>query len=120
VKAVLESEGANFAPWHDESPEAGEFRETPSSAGRDDQARSLRAWGFRRVSGSRIEFLFNDAGWEHATEGFGRQEAAKALFEAGFLDRGDEKHWKKRQSRKGLKAWWWVVRGEILEADLGD
>ena len=70
--------------------------------------------------GPSLEFRFNDAGWEYATQGLGRVEAAKALLEAGFLDRGEGDHWKKRHSRKGMKLRLWTVKGELLEADLGD
>lgn len=117
VKGFIESEGASFAPWDD----GEEFEETePSRAGRDEQARGLKTWGYRAKVGRDLEFRFNDAGWDAAIKGFGRAEAAKALFEAGFFERGDAEHWKKRHSRKGLKPRFWTVKGDVLEADLGD
>ena len=119
IKAFIESEGASFAPWEGEDDESLATTE-PSRAGRDEQARGLKAWGWRAKKGPDLEFLFNDAGWDMATQGYGRTEVAKALFEAGFLERGDAEHWKKRHSRKGLKPWLWTVKGSILEADLGD
>ena len=117
IKAVIESEGASFAPWEDDA----EYPEIePSRAGRDEQARGLKTWGWRVKQGPALEFRFHDAGWEYATQGFGKAEAAKALHEAGLFERGEGEHWKKRHSRKGVKLRLWTVKGAILEADLGD
>jgi hypothetical protein len=117
IKGIIESEGASFAPWDDDDELAGA---EPSRAGRDEQARGLKTWGWRVKQGPSLEFRFNDAGWEYATQGFGKAEVAKALHEAGLFDRGDGEHWKKRHSRKGQKLRLWTVKGAILEADLGD
>ncbi|WP_293378360.1 DUF927 domain-containing protein [Phenylobacterium sp. SCN 70-31] len=117
VKAIIESEGASFAPWED----GDDFESTePSRAGRDEQARGLKTHGWRVKVGPALEFRFNDAGWAYVTEGLGRVEVAKALHEAGFLERGEGEHWKKRHSRKGQKLRLWTVKGSLLEADLGD
>ena len=117
VKAVIESEGASFAPWdEDEEYEAA----GPSRAGRDEQARGLKSWGYRAVVGGRLEFRFNSAGWAYVTEGLGRAEAAKALHEAGFLEKGEGDHMAKRYKRRGVGMRLYTVKGEILEADLGD
>ncbi len=117
VKAVIESEGASFAPWEDDD----DFATTePSRAGRDEQARGLKSWGWRVKSGPSLEFRFNDAGWQYVTDGFGRSEVAKALHEAGLLERGDGDHWKKKHKRKGVSLRLWTVKGDILETDLGD
>ena len=117
VKGIIESEGASFASWEEEE----DFdAQEPSRAGRDEQARGLKSYGWRVKQGSELEFRFNDAGWDYATAGFGRAEVAKALFEAGFLERGEGEHWKKRHSRKGVKLRLWTVKGSILEADFGD
>lgn len=117
VKAVIESEGANFAAWdEDEEFEGSE----PSRAGRDEQARGLKSWGYRAVVGGRLEFRFNSAGWAYACDGMGRAEAAKALLEAGFLEKGEGDHMAKRFKRRGVGMRLYAVRGEILEADLGD
>lgn len=118
VKAVIESEGASFAPWDDEDET---FATTePSRAGRDEQARGLKSWGWRVKSGPALEFRFNEAGWENATSGFGRDEAAKALHEAGFLEPGEPGRWKKKHKRKGVGLRLYTIKGAILEADLGD
>lgn len=117
VKEVIESEGAAFATWDDDDEFGGS---EPSRAGRDEQARGLKTWGWRVKRGPSLEFRFNDAGWKYATEGLGKVNVAKALLEAGFFDRGEGDHWKKRHSRKGVKLRLWTVKGAILEADLGD
>lgn len=117
VKTVIESEGALFAPWDGED-DRDEIE--PSRAGRDEQARGLKSYGWRVKVGRDLEFRFNDAGWEYVTTGFSARDAAKMLFEAGFLDRGSEGRFKKKHSRKGQKLDLWTVKGSILEADLGD
>ena len=117
VKGVIESQGANFVPWYEED-DLGE--DEPSRAGRAEQARSLTAWGYRAVVGKEVEWRFNEPGWLAATKGFGSKEAARALYEAGFLEKGEGHHWAKRYSRKGRKPRYWTVRGAIEDADLGD
>ena len=117
IKAIIESEGASFAAW-DDGEELAENE--PSRAGRDEQARGLKSWGYRAKVGPALEFRFNEAGWEYATQGFGQQEAARALYEAGLLEKGEGAHWKKRHSRKGQKPRFWTVKGAILEAEFGD
>ncbi|OYU68773.1 MAG: hypothetical protein CFE28_01430 [Alphaproteobacteria bacterium PA2] len=117
VKAVIESEGASFAPWDDFEAEASI---EPSRAGRDEQARGLKSWGYRVKVAGVLEFRFNDAGFEYATQGFGQKAAAAALHEAGHFERGDGDHWKKKHKRKGVSSRYWTVKGSILEADLGD
>ena len=117
VKAVIESEGASFAAWDDDEPLESE---EPTRAGRDEQARGLKSWGYRVKVAGGLEFRFNDAGWEYATQGFGQKEAAAALHEAGHFERGDGSHWKKKHKRKGLSGRYWTVKGSLLEADLGD
>ncbi|MDO8409371.1 MAG: DUF927 domain-containing protein [Phenylobacterium sp.] len=117
IKAIIESEGASFAAWDDGEALA---EDEPSRAGRDEQARGLKSWGYRAKVGPDLEFRFNEAGWEYATQGFGQKEAARALHEAGLLEKGEGEHWKKRHSRKGQKPRFWTVKGAILEADLGD
>ncbi|OXE36165.1 MAG: hypothetical protein CGW95_09460 [Phenylobacterium zucineum] len=117
VKNIIESTVANFAPWDEFEAEASQ---EPSRAGRDEQARSMICWGYRAKFTSGVEYRFNGAGWEHATQGFGQKEAAKVLFEAGFLERGDRDHWAKKHKRKGQSLRLWTVKGSILEADLGD
>jgi hypothetical protein len=115
-KVVIQGNAANFAAWREDQYDD----EMPSVAGRDEQARGMLTWGYRKQQGPAVSYLFNEAGWEAATTGYGRQEAAKALFEAGFLDRGDGNHWPKKHGRGGKKYRFWTVKGEILEADLGD
>jgi hypothetical protein len=117
VRKVIESEGASFASWEDET-DLGEAE--PSRAGRDEQARGLKSWGYRAKVGGRLEFRFNLAGWDYATEGYGRAEAAKALHEAGYLVPGDAGNWAKKHSRKGQKLRFYTVKGELLEADIGE
>lgn len=117
IAKVIESEAANFAPWDDDE-DLGQVE--PSRAGRDEQARGLKSWGWRAIVAGKVEYRFNRAGWDYVTDGFDRKEAARAVFEAGFLDKGEENHWAKRYSRKGQKLRLWTVKGAILEADLGD
>ena len=114
---MIESEGASFAAWDDDEPLESE---EPTRAGRDEQARGLKSWGYRVKVAGGLEFRFNDAGWEYATQGFGQKEAAAALHEAGHFERGDGVHWKKKHKRKGLGGRYWTVKGSLLEADLGD
>jgi putative DNA primase/helicase len=116
-KVVIQGNAANFAAWREDHPCDDDL---PSAAGRDEQARGMLTWGYRKQQGPIVSYLFNEAGWEAATTGYGRQEAAKALFEAGFLDRGDGSHWPKRHKRDGKLRRYWTVKSEILEADLGD
>lgn len=119
VKSIIESEGASFAPWEGEGDDLGETE--PSRAGRDEQARGLKSWGWRAKDGKDLEFRFNSAGWEYATTGFGQAEAAKHLFEAGLLAReNDAKRWSKSFKRRGVRLRLWTVKGAILEFDLGD
>lgn len=116
VRDVIESEGAHFVAWEDDPREADE----PARAGRDEHPRGLKSWGYRVKVAGGLEFRFNDAGWEYATQGFGQKEAAAALHEAGHFERGDGNHWKKKHKRKGLAGRYWTVKGSLLEADLGD
>lgn len=117
IKAKIESGAASFAPWDDGE---GLAEDEPSRAGRDEQARSMTSWGYRAKVGREVEYRFNDAGWEFVTQGYGQREAARALYEAGFLEKGEGAHWKKRYSRKGRKPRYWTVKGAIEDADLGD
>ena len=116
MRGVIESEAAAFAPLSDESAK----EEWPTVAGRDEQARGLKSYGYRRVRGPTVEYWFNDVGWAYVFAGMNLRDAAKVLSEAGFLERGEGDHWKKKQSVRGKKLRFWTVKGEILEADLGD
>lgn len=116
MRGVIESEAAAFAPLSDASAD----EEWPTVAGRDEQARGLKSYGYRRVRGPIVEYWFNDVGWAYVFHGMNLRDAARVLFEAGFLERGEGDHWKKKQSVRGKKLRFWTVKGEILEADLGD
>jgi putative DNA primase/helicase len=100
----------------------GDDEATEPTIARDGEARSLDPYGWRRVRGPEITYLFTRGGWARALTGHNPSEAARALADAGYLDRDvDGQRLQKKVSVRGEKHWLYCVRGEILEADdLGD
>ncbi|MDO8379219.1 DUF927 domain-containing protein [Phenylobacterium sp.] len=117
LKGVIESERSAFAPLGDDdtSDEAA-----PTVGGRDGEARGLMTYGYRHVRGQEVRWLFHDAGWAHVFRGFNPQDAARKVYEAGFLDRESEQRLKKTVKIKGEKHKLYCVLSSITEADLGD
>jgi len=117
LKGVIESERSAFAPLGDDdtSDEAA-----PTVGGRDGEARGLMTYGFRHVRGQEVRWLFHDAGWAHVFRGFNPQDAARKVYEAGFLDRESEQRLKKTVKIKGEKHKLYCVLSSITEADFGD
>jgi len=118
LRAAIQSERAMFSPLGDDDTTEASL---PSAMGRDGEARGLRTYGFRWVRGPEVCYCFHNAGWAEITKGFNPVEAARMVFEAGYLvTDGDPKRLKKSIKIKGEKQNFYCIKSDILEADLGD
>ena len=112
LRAAIQSEAAMFAPMtDDDTTDTAE----PTEAGRDGQARSLKTYGHRWLSGGAVKYLFHQAGWEFVLSGINPSDAARMVLRAGFLETDKDRGDKKSVKIKGSKQRFYCVLGSVLD-----
>jgi putative DNA primase/helicase len=95
----------------------------PSQQSSDEEVRAGREIvnrvGFRRETSDGWEFLILPEAWKHdVCKGLDPARAAAALHAAGFLDKGDGKHWPKRHRVPDIGLGrFYTVHSSILAGD---
>jgi len=121
LRDVIQSERSAFAPFSSLGDDDAEDDSRPTEGGRDGEARQMKTYGFRKVRGTDVEYLFHDAGWQYVFKGFDLADAARIVANAGYLETdGEKKRLKKSFKIRGERYRLYCVRNSILDAPLGD
>ena len=93
----------------------GDSDDYDSEAGpRAGEARSLTLYGWHHNLGGNRYYLFHKTGWDAVFQGRDSAYAARVVYDAGYLEKGEGKHWQKAKKIRGqnLRLYW--VKAEIL------
>jgi putative DNA primase/helicase len=86
-----------------------------SEAGpRAGESRSLSRYGWHHSLGGQAYYLLHKAGWDAVFLGRDPAYAARVVYEAGYLEKGDGKHWQKAKKIRGQTQRLYWVKAEIL------
>jgi putative DNA primase/helicase len=123
LKAAIQQQGSRFGSRSEgDRTEWGVDPDEGVEGHRTGEARSLNALGLRYVTAAKeVFYLFYPQGWEEVLRDVtGGVDAARMVYAAGHLEKGDGKHWAKKKKINGVAQRLYWVRSSILEADFDE